>query len=184
MNYLESISREPLPEMIKQGKGYKYIPKSILQRELRIIYNCNTKWEMLRDTISKNGLWGTGLLSVKHSETGEWLYYSGVASIPHLKVMTLNYPNLEAHCMINACKKIGVWFGQTLNIDTEDLPIELLETESTQQPEDIEISKLKKQVEDAKTKEEAQEIINNSGNWKVALQFQTKEIINSKPNKK
>lgn len=180
MTYIELISQEPLHEMIKQGEGYLYIPKSILQRELRIIYNGLTMWTMLRDTVSKNGLWGTGSISVKHPETGDWLYYTGTASIPHLKVMRLNYPNLEAHAFINACKKIGPWFGQNLNLNIEDAPIEALETENVQ-PEDIEMTRLKKLVMDAPTQEAANEIINKAGGWKLPLQFQTKELVNSKP---
>lgn len=116
--YISLISREPLT--IEQGKGYRYIKKSILQKELLFIYEGHTRWEMLRDTISKNGLWGTGILEIKHPVSGEWLHYTGTASLPHERKMRLNYPNLEAHCFINACKKIGVWFGQTLNIDEED----------------------------------------------------------------
>ena len=118
--YIEAISREPLPHMIKEGTGYRYIPKSILQRELLKIYDGFTRWEMLRETVVNNGLWGTGRLEYKHPVTNEWLYVTGTASLPHDKNMRLNFPNLEAHCMINACKKIGVWFGQTLNKDQED----------------------------------------------------------------
>lgn len=50
-------------------------------------------------------------------------------------------------------------------------------------PENIDFMLLKKHVEDAETKEDAIEIINNSGNWKLPLTFQTKKIINNKPSK-
>lgn len=68
--YLERISKEPTTEMVKQGNGYRYIPKSILQKELLLLYNGHTKWEMMRETVSRNGLWGTGLLWYKHPVTG------------------------------------------------------------------------------------------------------------------
>lgn len=42
----------------------------------------------------------------------------------------------------------------------------------------------KHKVELAPTKEDAEEIIKASGNWAIALQYQTKELVNSKPNKK
>lgn len=50
-------------------------------------------------------------------------------------------------------------------------------------PEDEQLALLKTKVSEAPTKEDAMDIINNSGNWKIALQFQTKDIVNSKPNK-
>lgn len=118
--YLEIISREPLDFMVKDGQGYRYIPKSILQSELLKIFEGNIRWEMLRETVVNNGLWGTGRLEYKNPATMEWLSVTGTASLSHDKNMRLNFPNLEAHCMINACKKIGVWFGQTLNKDQED----------------------------------------------------------------
>lgn len=139
--YIEKISTEPLPEMIKEGKGYKYIPKSILQHELTTIYNGNVKWEMLRDNVTRNGLWGTGILWVKHPVSGEWLFYTGTASLPHEKRMRLNFPNLESHCMINACKKIGVWFGQTLNLEQDDtMPdedVEVIDLETNREHERV-----------------------------------------------
>lgn len=118
--YIDYISREPLESMIRKGNGYLYIPKSILQKELLLLYKGHTKWEMLRDSITKNGLWGTGILHYKHPVTNEWLFVTGTASLPHEKKLRLGFPSLEAHCMINACKKIGVWFGQTLNIEEDD----------------------------------------------------------------
>jgi hypothetical protein len=124
--YLEKINADPLPSMVSEhrnSKGeleYRYIRKSILQRELTNLYRGNVRWEMVRESVTQNGLYGTGRLEVKHPVSNEWIYFTGVASLPHEKSMRLNYPRLEAHCMINACKKIGVWFGQTLNIDEED----------------------------------------------------------------
>lgn len=124
--YLEIIGQEPLPEMVSEHYGedglveYYFIRKSILQRELARIYLGNVRWNMTRDNLTNNGIYGVGLLEVKHPVSGEWLHFSGVASLPHEKVMRLNYPRLEAYCMMNACKKIGPWFGQTLNSEKED----------------------------------------------------------------
>lgn len=128
--YIDLISREPTPDMISEAKNkageveYRYIKKSILQRELLKIYNGCIKWEMLRESIVKNGMWGTGILHIKLPFNGEWVYFTGTASLPHEKKLRLGFPSLEAHCMINACKKIGIWFGQTLNIDEEDVIID------------------------------------------------------------
>lgn len=124
--YLSQINAEPTPDMVSENRNekgeleYRYIRKSVLQRELARIYNGHVRWNIVRETITNNGLYGAGILEVKHPVSGEWLHYSGVASLPHDKSMRLNYPKLEAHCMINACKKIGVWFGQCLNIEEDE----------------------------------------------------------------
>lgn len=46
-----------------------------------------------------------------------------------------------------------------------------------------EFNSVKELVGRAETKEEAMEIINNSGNWKIPLEFQTREIVKNKPSK-
>tara|TARA_R110000868_G_scaffold304243_2_gene564783 strand:- start:351 stop:983 length:633 start_codon:yes stop_codon:yes gene_type:complete len=124
--YLEIINSEPSASMVCEHRNpngdleYRYIRKSVLQSELNRIYRGHVRWEMIRDTVASNGLYGTGKLEVKHPVSGDWIYFTGVASLPHERSMRLNYPKLEAHCMINACKKIGAWFGQRLNIDEDD----------------------------------------------------------------
>lgn len=125
--YVTALNKEPTPEMIIEVKkkdgtlDYKFIPKSILQKEILSIYGGSDQWEMIRDTVGKDGLWGTGILKVKHPVTGEWITKSGMGALRHEKNMKLNYPSLEAQCFKNACKKLGVWFGQTLNLDIDDL---------------------------------------------------------------
>jgi len=124
--YITLISREPTVEMVKEVKNkkgeleYRYIPKSILQRELLTIYDGHTKFEMLRETVGKSGMYAVGLFHYKHPVSGEWLFVSGTASLPHDKHLRLGFPNLESHCFLNAVKKIGPWFGQTLNTSQED----------------------------------------------------------------
>lgn len=124
--YVALISREPDKAMVREMKNkkgeveYLYLPKSIIQKELLSIYEGHTKWEMLRETVGKVGMYGTGILHYKHPVSGEWLFVTGTASLPHEKKMRLQFPNLESHCFLNAVKKIGVWFGQTLNLNDED----------------------------------------------------------------
>lgn len=125
-DYTELISREPTPDMVKEVRNkkgeleYRYIPKSILQRELMTIYDGHTKFEMLRETVGKSGMYAVALFHYKHPVSGEWLYVSGTASLSHENKMRLSFPNLESHCFLNAVKKIGVWFGQCLNTSQED----------------------------------------------------------------
>ena len=124
--YIQQISKEPTKDMVREFKNkageveYLYLPKSIIQKELLSIYEGHTKWEMLRETVGKVGMYGTGILHYKHPVSGEWLFVTGTASLPHEKKMRLQFPNLESHCFLNAVKKIGVWFGQTLNLKDED----------------------------------------------------------------
>ena len=153
--YIALISREPTPDMISEKRDkdgnllYKYIKKSILQRELLNLYQGCSKWEMLRESVIKGGMWGTGILHVKLPFNGEWVYYTGTASLPHEKKLRLGFPSLEAHCMINACKKIGPYFGQNLNIDEEDaiLDDEVPET-------NIEHERWEKLIDDCNSPEE------------------------------
>ncbi len=124
--YIDRISKEPTNDMVREMKNkkgeveYLYLPKSIIQKELLNIYEGHTKWEMLRETVGKVGMYGTGILHYKHPVSGEWLFVTGTASLPHEKKMRLQFPSLESHCFLNAVKKIGVWFGQTLNLKDED----------------------------------------------------------------
>lgn len=124
--YVELISREPLIEDIvevtnKKGElEYRYIPKSILQKKLLEIYEGNDSFEMVRETVSKSGMYGTGVLRVKHPYSGEWICKTGTASLPHDSKLRLGFPNLESHCFLNAVKKLGVYFGSTLNVREED----------------------------------------------------------------
>lgn len=124
--YITLISREPTTEMVTEAKDkhgkllYKFIPKSILQKELLLIYEGHDKWDIIKETTSKDGIWGWGVLQIKHPVSGEWISKTGMAALRHDKNMKLNYPNLEAQCFKNACKKIGAWFGQTLNLYIDD----------------------------------------------------------------
>ena len=103
---------------------YRYIPKYILERELRSIYGGKHSWDMERDTFTKNGAWGKGVLTIIHPVDGTVVKYSGTASVLMDRRMQLTYPALEAKCMINACRKIGPWFGQNLNIAEDNVEID------------------------------------------------------------
>ena len=187
--YLGKISREPLPEMIKEVKDkageleYKFIPKSVLQSELLKIYEGNDQWEMIRDTVNKDGMWGTGVLKVKHPVTGDWISKTGTASLRHEKNMKLNYPNLEAQCFKNACKKIGVWFGQTLNLDIDDFEPEAYNIEPKVESEHSiqkEWEVLKEKLDKIDNKEDAMALLKTTDfkNYVPAS-----KLVNSKPSK-
>lgn len=124
--YIDAISKEPTSEMIKEVRNkkgeleYRYIPKSIIQQQLLEIYEGNDSFEMLRETVTKSGMFGTGVLKVKHPFSGEWITKTGTASLPHDKKLRLGFPNLESHCFLNAVKKLGKFFGRDLNIREED----------------------------------------------------------------
>ncbi len=122
VDYLNAIDREPLPQMVRRTpEGFLYIPISVLQPELLLLYQGFTRWEMLRDTVMRDGLWGVGKLHYRLPfGDNEWVFQTGTASIPISKKMRLSYPSLEIHCMLNAAKKIGPWFGQNLNRNEDD----------------------------------------------------------------
>jgi hypothetical protein len=129
--YLSAISNPPLPEMIRQNNdGSLYIPISVIQDQLLFIYDGFTQWTMERESFTKGGLIGVGILKYKHPIMGDWLSVSGTAAIPWRGGLRLDYPSLEGHCILNAAKKIGVWFGQNLNRETDDAPYQEHEIES------------------------------------------------------
>lgn len=129
--YLEIINREPLPEMVKAAMSkdkktvlYHYIPKHILEQNLRNLYGGKHSWDMERDTVSNRGAWGKGVLTIIHPVDGTIVRYSGTASVAMDRRMQLTYPALEAKCMINAARKIGPWFGQNLNLAEDNVEID------------------------------------------------------------
>ncbi len=125
--YLVEIETEPTAEMIKEAKDaggvllYRYIPKVVLERELRRVYGGRHSWDMERDTITSKGAWGKGVLTLIHPVDGTIVKYSGTASVAMDRKMQLVYPGLEARCIINACRKIGPWFGQNLNVAEDNV---------------------------------------------------------------
>jgi hypothetical protein len=98
--------------------------------------------------------------------------------------MRLNYPALESQCFKNACKKLGVWFGQTLNSESEDAEPILF---SSQQPVDEEhgisneVSGVMEALSAFEYKEDAELYLNNTA---FKHYIPAKTLINSKPNKK
>lgn len=142
--YLGMIETEPTEEMVVIKEEYRYIPISVIWAELRLIYKGNVKWEMLRETVHKDGVYGVGklwylppIITVKKKNiygqfqypaqvefedqhNTEWMFLTGTAAVPITKKLRLSYPSLEAHCIMNAVKKIGPWFGSNLNKENED----------------------------------------------------------------
>lgn len=59
----------------------------------------------------------------------------------------------------------------------------LSEMSEQHQAEDIEFENLKAKISLAETQEDALEIIYHSGNYKVPLEFQTRQIVKNKPTK-
>lgn len=156
MKYLDDISREPLEAMIRKNKDeFLYIPLSIVQAELRLIYGGMTKWEMVEVGGNKEVIWGYGKLHYK-IPNGEWLFQTGTASLPVSNKMRLIYPSLESHCILNAAKKIGPWFGQNLNRDKEDeMAEEVPVVQVTEDVLDEQIKKSKSLIELGLTKDQA-----------------------------
>lgn len=120
--YEDAINSEPLEEMIKSNTdGSKYIPISIIQKQLFAFFG-HTHWEMLRENVHKSGISGVGVLRFKPPFSDEWISVTGTAAISYKGGIRLDYPSLEGHALLNAAKKIGVWFGRDLNRNLEDAP--------------------------------------------------------------
>lgn len=187
--YVTLISREPTPEMVIDAKKtdgtveYRFIPKSVLQKELLTIYGGHDQWEMVKDTVGKDGIWGTGVLKVKHPVSGEWIHKTGMGALKHEKNMKLNYPSLEAQCFKNACKKLGVWFGQTLNLDIDDLEPEDFGMEQkidTDHTIAAQYEAIKEKLESFEFKEDALEYLLTTS---FKHYIPAKNLANSKPSK-
>jgi hypothetical protein len=121
--YLDWLNEHP--RIVKQNPdGSDYVPISCVQEDLMEGFFGHTKMELLRETILSHGLSGVGRLHYKHPVTGEWLYQDGSASIPFVMGMRLDFPRLGSMILLNCAKKIGNRFGQKLNRDQDDSPIE------------------------------------------------------------
>ena len=120
--YEAAINSEPLEEMVKSNAdGSKYIPISIIQKQLYAFFG-HTHWEMLRENVHKSGISGVGVLRFKPPFLDEWVSVTGTAAISYKGGIRLDFPALEGHAILNAAKKIGVWFGRDLNRNIEDAP--------------------------------------------------------------
>lgn len=117
--YLALINQEPTE--VEDGDGYQYIKKSVLQQQLIEDFNGTDSWEMIRETVTKTGMYGVGRLSYIHPATGVVVIKTGTAAISHSdSKMPMDFPALEAACIKNSAKKIGRRYGMYLNVDKED----------------------------------------------------------------
>lgn len=118
------VNKDPSPEDIRKNPdGSEYIPISIVQDRLDIVFKGLWSWNFEREVFGKTGASGKGLLSYKDPYTGEWMHRSGTAAIYYDSQLRLDFPRLEAMCILNAAKKIGKWFGRDLNRQVEDAPL-------------------------------------------------------------
>lgn len=125
-NFLSIINANVDVKVLKEhADGSKYIPISVIQSQLDEIFNGNWSWNMEREMyFAKNvggGMGGKGILTYQHPETKDWLIRSGTAAIGMSGDFRLDFPRLEAMCLLNAAKKIGIAFGRNLNRDKEDV---------------------------------------------------------------
>jgi hypothetical protein len=121
--YINWINEDPRIVKLNDDNS-EYVPISCVQEDLLIGYNGYTKMELLREAYHSEGLSGVGRLHYKHPITGEWLFQDGSASIPFNKGMRLDFPSLAGHIMLSCAKKIGRRFGQMLNRDKDDSPVD------------------------------------------------------------
>lgn len=184
-DYIALINREPTPEMIEQGEGYRYIKKTVLKRELLKIYGGHTKFEVTREVVAKNGLWGTGLFHYRHPVSMEWLFEAGSASIPITKGMKLDFPALKTAIFKNSVKEIGVWFGLELNSDVDDAePVGDIPVPPEVQDEqtiEADFKKLMEAIEAFEYREDAQSFLETTS---FKYYMPAKKAISLKPSKK
>lgn len=125
--YLKWINEDP--RVIKDNSdGSKYVPISCVQEDFMTGYGGNTKMELLRESYHSQGLSGIGRLHYLPPGSKEWLFQDGSASIPFDKGMRLDFPKLSSMIMLSCAKKIGKRFGQHLNRDIEDQPMDASDT--------------------------------------------------------
>lgn len=140
------LDADPAPEKIKQNEdGSFYIPISIVQNDLDLLFGHSWNWDFEHEVIGKSGAMGKGKVWVVHPITGQTIMRSGTAAINFTGQMRLDYPRLEAMTFLNAVKKIGRCFGRDLNRNIDDAPTPI--TKSDSNPEiDQEFENTKKKL--------------------------------------
>ncbi len=150
--FLDWLNQEP--RMIKENPDKSlYVPISCVQEDLMTGFRGNTKFELIREVIGKGSMVGVGRLHYKLPHTNEWVWQDGSASLPFKASLRLDFPALGSHIMLNAAKKIGRRFGQLLNRDKDDAPIDLPVTQ-VEKTVDKEKERMELVLKDCKTKQE------------------------------
>lgn len=124
--YCKLINADPDVVKVSEDGSYSFIPISIIESMLDMIYDGNWSWVLERETFGKNYAAGSGILKFLHPVTGFWIERSGTAAVALSKELAMDFPRLEAACILNASKKIGAAFGRNLNRDKEDAEIPVL----------------------------------------------------------
>jgi hypothetical protein len=109
----------PPREIQKNDDDSEYVPIQIVQEDLQEGFKGQTKFELLREVVTKDWIYGVGRLHYRDPVTKEWLSQDGSAAVPQRGNLRLDFPALGAHILLNAAKKIGKRFGQELNRENE-----------------------------------------------------------------
>lgn len=134
--FCNKLNEEPPHDVIisergSDGKIFKYLPISYLEKELDKFFFGIKSWEIVDVKIIVNEIVVVGTLKVLHPILGIWLSYSGIGAeqikqhsgskvsdfldSKKVSALTMDAPNANIEAFKNACKRIGKRFGQDLN---------------------------------------------------------------------
>ncbi len=149
-DYLAWLNQEPRIKK-ENTDGSEYVPISCVQEDLFFGFCGNTKFELLRENLHNKGLVAVGRLYYQHPISKEWLHQDGSAALPYMGGLHLDFPNVHARVLLSCAKKISRRFGQALNRDLEDAPIDIIEEIDGETPE---VKRMRLLIEGSKTMEE------------------------------
>ena len=103
-------------------KNHRYLPISKIEYLLKNIF-FETRIEILREGVSKNGVFVSIRLHYRKTKTGQWSYNDGIGAIEleseNNKIkegaITPAFPLAETLAIKNASEKFGKLFGSDLN---------------------------------------------------------------------
>lgn len=134
--FCNKLNEEPPADVIisergSDGKYYKYLPISYLEKELDKFFFGLKSWEITDVKIIVNEIVVVGTLRLLHPILGIWLSYSGIGAeqikqhsgskvsdfldTKKVSALGMDAPNANIEAFKNACKRIGKRFGQDLN---------------------------------------------------------------------
>lgn len=179
-DFLAIINAEPENVKTSEDGSYKFVPISQIQKKLDEVFGGTWGWDLQREFWGRGYATGKGVLTYQHPVTGQMVSKGGTAGIVVTKQITMDYPKLEAQVLLNAAKKIGRAFGRDLNRDKEDAPLPVIEVERMDEDVEGAMDGTANKLLDAATREEAQDILNESG-FRFNAVFQ--KIVANKPPK-
>jgi hypothetical protein len=164
--FSRKLNEAPKEEWLKEHNGFKYIPISIIETELSLIFSGGYDITIIDTKIKGNDTMLTARISVFHPVLYEWKTYDGIATAFE---DTIAY----SEAIKTAAKRIGKRFGSDLNrTDKGDFPedkgdfSDIKEKVIIELPEDIVLA-----IGECTTKEQVETLYDSMSDYHKITKF-------------